>query len=260
MAKLAAVVLVIALATRPLSADEPASAPAATLADAQEQLAAGQYALAAQLAGPLARDPRSSPPERAEAYRIYGLSLYFLGMRAEAEAALYAFLRLEPEAHLDPALVPPDAVVFFEEVRSRHAGELLRLRPRPHRRHYALLSLLPPVGQIQNGDRTKAWILGGLEASLLAANLGTFLALRSMCRTSDKTCGDRPGLARFLQGTNVVSGILLATTLVYGIVDGYLGYRRVQREESWRPPDAPATAWSIDPIPGGAVVTIGRAF
>jgi hypothetical protein len=184
---------------------------------------------------------------RAEAHRIYGLALFLLGLRAESEAALLAYLKLEPDAHLDPALVPPDALVFFEDVRARHAGELIQRRPRPRAKKSWALNLLPPFGQFQNGDRAKGWILAISGVALLAANLTTYAMLTSMCSSEERACDD-PGTARTLRAVNITSGVALVGVYLYGVVDGYIGYGRARREQSLvvgagATPDGGASVW-----------------
>lgn len=231
------------------AASTPAAAqPGAVgqLAAAQAHLEAGEYAQAAQLAGTLARDPSLGKPDRAEAWRVYGMALFFMGLREEAEAALFEYLKLEPDAHLDPALTPPEAVVFFEEVRSRHAGDLARLRPRPRRTRYAALNLLPPAGQFQNRERVKGWALGITEGLLLATSITTYVLLDDLCSPTD--CGDDVGTARTLQTVNLVSGGLLVVAVGYGIIDGFLVYRRQGQEGRY------ATGVVAAPTDGGWMV------
>src|SRR5262245_25701622 len=109
---------------------------AADLAAAGQLLANGSYADAASRVAPLLADRTLLPVERAEALRIHGLATFFLGDRVAAEGSLRGYLELEPDAHLDPALYPPDAVVFFEDVRTRHAGALRIAKPPPKRKRY----------------------------------------------------------------------------------------------------------------------------
>jgi hypothetical protein len=193
---------------------------------AEAHLSANEPQQAAHLAGPIAKDPHAAGADRAEAWRVYGLSLLALDLRDEAEAALWEYLKLEPDAHLDPALVPPETIVFFEDVRARHAGELRKLRPHTVRKkRYRALNLLPPWGQFQNHQPTKAWILGGVETALLVADVATYIYLVDHCRAGDLTC-DSPGTARSVKTVNLVSGGLLLGTLLYGIIDGFVVYSR----------------------------------
>jgi hypothetical protein len=218
----------------------------ADLAAAGRLLAAGAWDRAEALVAPLTQDPSLLLAERAEAFRIHGLALFFQDRRAEAEESLRRYLELEPDAHLDPALYPPEAVVFLEDVRTRST------RPPPKRRRSAALNLLPPLGQIQNGDRPKAWIIGVAEVGLLAVNVTTYAMLTSSCR-DDRTCERDPGQARALRTTNLVSGALLVAVWAVGVTDGFLGYRRaLERDRGWR--------LSVVPTGSGAAVGAAASF
>jgi hypothetical protein len=219
------------------------------LEEAGRLLLDGRYAESEALVAPLTGDRSLLPAERAEAHRLHGLALFFLGRRAEAEAQLVAFLALEPGAHLDPNLYPPEAVVFLEDVRTRHAGKL-RV-PRPKRRS-AALNLLPPLGQIQNGQPAKAWVIGVAEVTLLAVNVGTYAMLSSSCE-ADLTCDRDYDAARALRVVNLASGIALIGVFAYGVIDGYVGYGRAgDRERRLR--------LSVVPFPGGGAVGATASF
>jgi hypothetical protein len=223
---------------------------AAALIHADGLLADGAAADAEAAAGGLLGDPSLTPGERAQAHRIRGLALFRLERHPEAEAELRAYLRLDPDAHLDPALVPPEDVIFFERVRTRHAGELRIARPRPKRKRYAALSFLPPLGQFQNGDTARGWMIAGAGAALLAGNVATYAMLRSSC-APDLTCDRDPASARRLRAVNLGSGVLLIGLWGYGVVDGLLGHRRAERREEAR------RSWAIVPVLGGGREPVG---
>ena len=73
----------------------------------------------------------SSKQERAEAYRILAMLKFNEQAVAEARAAFLEYLRLDPDAHLDPAMVAPEAITLFEDVRSRNLAELEAYREKP---------------------------------------------------------------------------------------------------------------------------------
>jgi hypothetical protein len=234
-----------ALAAAPARGDR--ADRAADLAAAGRLLSSGAWDEAAARVAPLIEEPSLLHAERAEAYRIHGLALFFLDRRDGAESSLRRYLELEPDAHLDPALYPPEAVVFLEDVRTRSA------KPPPRRRRSPGLSLLPPLGQVQNGDRGKAWAIGIAGVALLGANLTTYAMLASSCR-EDRTCDRDPAQARVLRVANLTTGALLVGVWAYGVVDGLVGYRRMERtERGWRLSAAPAGA-------SGAVVAAFGAF
>lgn len=232
--------IVLAAAHAPAWADR-----AGELRAAEQLLADGSHAEAGDAAASLLLDPALLPAERAQAQRIRGLALFYQGKNDEAEAAMREYLRLEPEAHLNPALVQPEAVVFFESVRTRYAGEILTVKPRPRRKRSLALNFLPPFGQFQNGDRTKGWLIAGGGVVLLAANLTTYAMLSSSCDSSNLTCDRDPSSARTLRVVNLASGAMFLALYGYGVIDGLVHFRGEDRK-----PGEVARPWSVSPILG----------
>jgi hypothetical protein len=259
-AAVAALALPGAAAAQP-GAPVPAAeaTPAAQLQRAADRLARGDHAGAAAVAGAIAQRPdRLEPADRAEAWRIYGLALFFLGRRADAEAALLRYLALDIDAHLDPVLVPPEAIVFFEDVRARHAAELRASRPPPRRRRRAVLNLLPPLGQFQNGDRAKGWTIAATGGLLLAAHVTTYWTLRSWC-ADDRTCGaGRTDTARAVRVVNLTTGVGVLAVYTYGAIDGFIRHRR--RASAELAGDAPDAGFTIAPHGDGALLLFGGTF
>jgi hypothetical protein len=210
---------------------------AAELESAADLLQAGDYAGAERIAaGVVLSGPGLDQHDRAEGWRIYGLSLFFLERKPQAEHALLQYLKLEPDAVLDPALVPPEAIRFFAEVRVDHEAEIARHRPRPRRKRYWALNLTPPAGQFQNRERGKAWVITGVGAALLAANVTSFFVLRDWCSQPGDTCADDAGndktdAARDLRRLNYATGIALAGLYVYGVIDGFRSHGRISSDE-----------------------------
>jgi hypothetical protein len=247
-----ALALALLLTAAPALAQAPGAVPDA-LAAAAEALAAGDHRRARALAE-TAR-AQATGADLAEAHRLLGLAWFFLGDLARAEAELLAYLRLDLDGRLDPALVPPEAVTFFEDVRARHGAELRARRPRPRR--YALLNLVPPGGQIQNREPTKAWVIGGLEAALAATHVTSYVLLRSWCRREDFTCRtgdvDVPTRARRMRTVNYLAGAALIGVYAYGVVDGFRGDRR----RGGRPR---AAVLDGVPVDGGGVIRLQMSF
>lgn len=244
MRAVAALLAVLALTT-------PAAAgpvEGAALAQASSQASAGDCRGALGVVTALLGG-RLLAVERAEAYRLAGVCRLATGDRPGAEAAFLAYLRLAPDGHLDPALVPPDAVALLEQVRASHAAELRAARPKARTRRSSLLNLLPPVGQFQNGQPVKAILLGSAELALLGVNVGTYVALKRRCH-EDGTCTNTDA-AKTLRAVNITSGVLFAGTVIYGIIDGYV----VQHlhERAAREAENPV---SLSLWPGGAAVSV----
>jgi hypothetical protein len=245
---------------------EPVLATSAVLRAGNTAATAGDWERVAQLVDPLV-DPRLDPQhqqplasaDRAEAHRLAGLAAFFRQRNGEAENHFLAYLRLDLDGRLDPALYPPDVVAFFNDVTSRHAAELRALRARPNRSWF--LTLLPPFGQIQNGERTKALVLGSALGVLLVTNLTTYYYLRAWCDHTDGSGGggltcsdpnDRTAAAARLRPYNIASGIGFLLVYAYGVYDGVQGYRQRSRERVVRP--------FVDVSPEGRVVGVSGSF
>ncbi|HSK04240.1 MAG TPA: hypothetical protein VK932_23465 [Kofleriaceae bacterium] len=253
---LVALALALALAAGVAAAQPaPALAPSDALREANVAATAGDWGRVAALVEPLVRG--SLPPsDLAEAYRLSGMAAFYHQRRDLAEAHFLAYLKIDLDGRLDPALYPPEVVGFFDEVRTKHQAELRARRPKP--RSYWLLNLIPPGGQIQNRERGKAWVIGGLLGAFAIGNVTTYLVLHSWCTPvrgdggSSVICDDgkdRAGSASTLRAINIVSGVGLIATYVYGVYDGARHHRR---KESIRPFVAGAA--------GGGMVGIGGSF
>ncbi|MEM9491075.1 MAG: hypothetical protein AAGC55_18140, partial [Myxococcota bacterium] len=246
-AALAAVLLAATgMVTAGPAAAQPGRDAPSQLRDAAQRVDGGEYERAVTIIETLLETPAAGArpdaapdqldvQDRAEAMRIYGLALFFLNRRDSAEQAFLEYLKLDVEARLDPNLVPPEVIIFFEDVRSRNAAELRKYRPKPKRKRMWLLNLLPPLGQFQNGQRGKGWILAGAETTLFAVNVSTLLILRSWCNSSSGRCvasdgSSRADSARTLRALNVASGSLLIGLVAYGIYDGIKNYGQADRD------------------------------
>ncbi|HLL20935.1 MAG TPA: hypothetical protein VK427_02340 [Kofleriaceae bacterium] len=247
--------IVLALCCATASARTPTDA----LRDGNAAAAQGDWPRVTALVEPLLRSQLSSglgPGDLAEAHRLAGIAAFFQGHQEAAELHFVAYLRIELDGRLDPALYPPDIVNFFNNVRALHDAELRARRPKARR--YWLLNLVPPGGQIQNGERTKAYVLGGLLGAFAITNLTTFLVLRSWCTEvqgtggSSATCDDgkdHSSSASTLRVINIASGVGLILTYGYGVYDGVTGYRRRGQAQAF-----------VAPARGGVVVGLAGSF
>ncbi|HWE29030.1 MAG TPA: hypothetical protein VHB97_13575, partial [Polyangia bacterium] len=135
----------------------------------------------------------------------------------------------EPATLLDPALVRPEAVAFFGEVRARHRAELLAAYRKNRRPYYWAVDLIPLAGQLQNHQWKKALVLGAVELVLLAADVTTG-ALLAHYEQPDHTF-THAGAFEPLRDVNWISfGLLLGAT-AGGLVDAFVvGARRAERD------------------------------
>lgn len=226
------------------------------LRDGNAAAGAGDWARVTQLIEPLL-SVQLPAVDRAEAHRLAGLAAFHQGRTGAAEQHFVAYLKIELDGRLDPALYPPEVVNFFEDVKQRHDAELRALRPKQKR--YWLLNLVPPGGQIQNGERGKAIVVGSALGVFAIGNLTTYFMLRSWCTKvagesgASATCDDpkdRASSASTLRTINIVSGVGLIATYVYGVYDGVSGYRRRSR----------AIAPYVSPTEGGGMAGIRGSF
>jgi hypothetical protein len=252
-----AVIALIALLgpLAPVASAQPASTTSAVLRDGNTAASTGDWARVSGLVEPLLHG-QLPPADLAEAHRLAGLAAYFQQRTGEADQHFLAYLKLELDARLDPALYPPEVVTFFQDVQTRHAAELRALRPRP-RRHF-ILNLLPPFGQRQNGERTKGYVIAGLLGAFTIGNVTSYLVLRSWCTRvtgslgESATCDDtkdRSRSANQLRTLNILTGVGLIATYVYGVYDGVAGYRRRSREHLV-PFAAPTTSGGVFGLAG----------
>lgn len=247
-----AIVMVLAGA----AAAQPPSATSDALRDGNAAATAGDWARVSALVGPLLTG-QLPPADLAEAHRLAGLAAFFQGQRAVAEAHFVDYFKLEHDSRFDPALYPPEILQFVEQIKSKHP----ELRPRPTRqKRYWWLNLVPPGGQIQNGERGKAYLVGGLLGAFAVANITSYMVLRSWCTpvsgsNGDSVTCDKPGSADHsrsassLRTLNILSGVGLIATYLYGVLDGTRGYRRQRQLEPF-----------LMPAPNGGVVGLGGSF
>jgi hypothetical protein len=246
---------------------QPGAAASGVLREANTAALAGDWDRVARLVDPLlARpadpsQPASLPtPDLAEAHRLAGLAAFFHQRGDAAERHFVSYLQIDLDGRLDPALYPPDVVAFFNDVASRHTAELRALRIVPKRSWW--LTLLPPFGQLQNGERTKAYLVGGTLGALLVVNLTTYYYLRAWCNhtdgsaggalTCDEDGGDHTAAARRIRPFNLGSGIGFLLTYTYGVYDGVRGYRRHSNARAMQP--------FVDASRGGTVAGVAGRF
>jgi len=168
--------------------------------------------------------------DRLEALRVYGIACTLTGRRTAAEGAFLLLLREEPSTQLDPALVRPEAVAFFGEVRARHRAELLAAYRKNRRPYYWALDLIPLAGQLQNRQWKKAIIFGAVELALLATSITTGVLLHDYEGNTHSFEGHTAAFEP-LRDVNWISfGLLLGVT-TGGIIDAFVvGARRADRD------------------------------
>ncbi|MBN2573611.1 MAG: hypothetical protein JXP73_03525 [Deltaproteobacteria bacterium] len=182
----------------------------------------------------------ATPEQQTRALRLLGIGLFLTDRQAGAETAFKELLRRDPRARLNPTSTRPEVVAFFENLRRQGVRDPRRL----------IWNFVPPVGQFQNGDNTKGWIILGVGAAGLVAFVTSDLLLRSW-QGEGSTFKGREDTAQAMKITNNwISTGVLAATYIYGVFDGLVGYGQ--------PLDDSGVRVSLTAFPQGA--GLGFAF
>jgi len=174
--------------------------------------------------------------EQIQAFRLLGIGLYLTNRPLGAETAFTELLRKDPHARLDPTSTRPELVAFFESLRHQQIA-----RQRSTRKMY--WNFIPPVGQFQNDDHVKGWLVLSVGVAALATATTSRILLASW-EKSDNTFPNHDSTARVLKPVNWISTGLLAATYIYGVFDGLIGYGKPLDES--KPPV------SLFFLPGGS--------
>ena len=199
------------------------AAPPADLKRAKDRFEFGQYADAAgTLRRFLATDPQLTDDEAVEAYRMLGIAEYQLGDQPQARTAFVNLLSRDPDYALDPFLVPPAIVEFFDRVKRENEPALAPLRERRRmlreqqrladeakRRLLAeeqartgpptkvvrvqerlyLLNWIPlGAGQFQNGEKAKGTAIAAGQIAAALVNIGAILFHNQIAQDRTRTC------------------------------------------------------------------------
>jgi hypothetical protein len=209
-----AILLAVALLAAPQGAD---------LKRARDRFEFGSYAEAAgTLRAWLAEHPNAGGTDAVEAYRMLGIAEFKLGDRASARAAFVSLLSLDPDHALDPFLVEPKVVEFFDQVKQEHEPALAPLRERRRaleeqqrladaarerllhdeqarsgpaskvirvERRLYLFNWMPfGAGQFQNGHVGKGAAIAAGEVVLAAVNLASILIHNQIAENPSRRC------------------------------------------------------------------------
>ncbi len=190
---------------------------------ARDRFEFGAYADAAgALRQLLAGSPTLTQQESVDAYRMLGIAEYQLGDRLAARAAFVHLLSVEPDYTLDPFLVPPPIVEFFDAVKKENEPALAPLRERRQelaeqqrladeakRRLLAeeqlrtgppskvvrveervyLFNWLPlGAGQFQNGERAKGTAIAAGQLVLGLVNIAAIVVHTQVADDRTRTC------------------------------------------------------------------------
>ncbi|HET7753510.1 MAG TPA: tetratricopeptide repeat protein [Anaeromyxobacteraceae bacterium] len=199
------------------------AAPDANLKRARDRFEFGAWADAAgSVRAWLSEHPEPSGPEAIEAFRMLGIAEFHLGDLAQSRHAFVSLLSLDPDYGLDPFLVPPPVVEFFDRVKKEHEPALIPLRERKRalaeqqrladearrrliaeeqartgpptkvirieERHYAFNWMPFGAGQFQNGHKAKGTAIAAAQLALGATNLAAILVHNQIADDRSRRC------------------------------------------------------------------------
>ncbi|MDX2023125.1 MAG: tetratricopeptide repeat protein [Deltaproteobacteria bacterium] len=192
--------------------------------------------------------------EQAAALRFLGIGLYVTGRVEGARTAFEKLLQLRPNTYLDPATTRPEIVTFFFDLRRRRIREL-RAADQANRPN-VLWNFVPPMGQFNNGDRVKGWILLVGEAVTLATAATTYAVVKTWQRPNktvcEGVCPERTDTANTLRSVNITAGAAFIALYAYGVIDGLISRNKVRSEEELLRASPPPVSVSL--LPNGAAL------
>lgn len=252
------------LAGAAVVASEAHASPEDALRDAENAYLYGDYPGVIEKLTPLVEPDilLAAPDDLARAYELLGLSTFFLDRIDDARGWFERLIRFRPDARLNPVLVPPPAVGFFEDVRESLADEIARMqaaleqarREEEERRRLALLTrvqvdtrvnsrlvaTLPfGAGQFQNGDEALGYALLATQVAAVGTSVACYLAIEDL-RQPDNLF-DRADVqnARTLQDVQLWSGGIALALMVGGVVHAWATFvDEVPLREVAQPPPA----------------------
>lgn len=192
------------------------------IARAKTDFQYGNYAEALKRASERIDRGNLSDAELIELHKYAGLSAFYLKQKPEAQRHLWALLQLEPDYSLDPFVVPPPAIAFFDALRKERAGQLDQIREERRRR-------AERIRETQERERAR------VEAEQQRRQLEELARQAARVRPQNLAVNFLPfGAGQFQQGrTNV--GIIFAATegvLALTSIAAYFAYDSLLREQS----------------------------
>ncbi len=262
--------------------------PAETLRQAKNNFDYGNYTSAAQMTDQLLGSRQlDRTADQLEAYRILGLSRFFLKQTAPAQNAFLNLLALDPDYQLDPFYVPPQAIAFFESVRTDNQALLQPIRERRRatreaqrqeeaarqkllaqtrpgeaepkvtvvnvwrqEQHSPLLALVPfGAGQFQNGSPRLGWTLLATEGALAGTSIFCY-AWYETHRLPDGNFTSADYSSAFaVRDAQIGTGAAFFAAWAFGIGEAFYHFRATVtvKEENTTPATAPANSQTPAP-------------
>ena len=205
----------------------------------------------AQLQPLIEPDVLLEPDDAAKAYEYLGLSFYFLEDKEHAKEYFSRLIRLRPDWELDPVLVPPTAITFYNDIhrkmeaelsRQREALELLKRREAERRmrantreiiiedRKNSLFVACMPfgLGQFQNDQPILGTLFLSSEIIAIGLSMGFFMSVESMRLSNGFYEHEKYERAQQLQTAQLISGGVAVGLMIGGVIQALYAYRETK--------------------------------
>jgi tetratricopeptide (TPR) repeat protein len=245
------------------------AAPLDDLRAAEHAYIYGDYRLVIDSVRPLV-EPNillAAATDQVRAYELLGLAHFYLGEKDEARKAFERLIRLDPEHRLDPLVVPPAAIDFYDKIQSGLAGELRAEREaferrrreeeeakrrantveiqREYRRNSKLVAVMPfGIGQFQNGDVALGATFLASELAAIGLSVGFFVAVEDLRQTDGRVAHADLPRAESMQRAQLISGGAAVGLMILGAAHALLTFKdeTTVQERTIRPGPGPAGA------------------
>jgi len=166
---------------------------------------------------------------KKKCYEYLGIIYFIQGDKEKSREFFMSLLDIDPDYSLDPLFVPPEIVLFFNDLKSKRGQIVALSTPSPvssATKQASLWKKISPylpfgVGYLARGKRKKAIIFGIVQAFLLVTNISTYYYRRcELKKCSDKYYPpDVIGEAKTLQIIQLSAGYLWLGIWAYNIAD-----------------------------------------
>ncbi len=234
--------------------------------------------------------------EIVEALELLALSYFYTGQENQAKTYFTKLLYVRPDHQLDPFIVPPPAVLFFNQIQARPEIQNRRLQkseeeavrrlpkkekqPEPAKtlvndiyyertiEHHSRIWMFLPfgLGQFKNGHTTKGAILASTQASALATNIFCYLLLTSMKNENGNFASTDVSLVKGLRTTGYISLGIFISLWIYGMVDANMYFQPmtetpfIKTKQESRMTSAPTTRLQPVIMPKGVGFVFSTRF
>lgn len=190
----------------------------------------------------------SNPADLAIAYELLGLAYFYLNRTKQARAIFKDLIFFRPQYSLDPVRVPPDAVIFFQQLKDKLAQDLAARQAAleqqrkqeiskqkaqqqkevilEHKVNSRLLSLFPfGIGQFQNQDYRTGYFFLTSQLLTSVTSITLFFSIESLRQSNGRFTQEELNTARNLQTAQLVSGGIALGLMLSGIIHALLFFQ-----------------------------------